>query len=135
MVGVGGASLSTLEHAEMATEVSIASAAKSAVFIGLEICDEVADAFFRFAGARLDATDDFVFFAFLEKKIVVRELCPFLFRFAFDFVPAAFEFELCHSVVLLDCCPLHEACHRAVMRPKPCKIEPLAANRYFPTSL
>ena len=49
------------------------------------------------ARALLDATDQFVLFAFDVLQIVIRELGPFLFQLALGDVPVAFDFECSHN--------------------------------------
>jgi len=53
----------------------------------------------RFAGALLDASDQFLLLAFDVLQIVVREFGPLLLQVAFNDVPVAFDFECCHGDV------------------------------------
>jgi len=52
--------------------------------------------FTGFAGAFLNAAQQFILPAFDELEIVIGECGPFLFEAAFDDVPVAFDFECCH---------------------------------------
>jgi len=62
----------------------------------LGLFDSVFDGFAGLAGAALDAADKFVHFAVGVLEIVVSEVGPLLFEFAFDDVPVAFDFEFSH---------------------------------------
>ena len=55
------------------------------------------DGFARFASAFLNATQQFIFRAFGEGEVIVGELRPLLFQFAFGDVPVAFDFKFSHS--------------------------------------
>ena len=65
--------------------------------VGLDGPDLFAQSLFRLAGALLQTTEEFLILAFREKEIVVGEVGVFLFQFAGDFVPGAFEGEFSHS--------------------------------------
>jgi hypothetical protein len=67
------------------TERALAATLGVAVFKGF------LDGFAGLAGALLDATDEFVLFAFGVLEIVVGEVRPLLDEFAFDDVPVAFD--------------------------------------------
>ena len=62
----------------------------------LGILDGVFDGFAGLAGAALDAADEFVHLAVGVLEVVVGEVGPLLFEFAFDDVPVAFDFEFIH---------------------------------------
>ncbi len=64
----------------------------------LGLFDGVFDGFAGLAGAALDAADEFVHFAVCVLEVVVGEVGPLLFEFAFDDVPVAFDFEFSHRV-------------------------------------
>ena len=62
----------------------------------LGLLDGVFDGFAGLAGAALDAADEFVHLAVGVLEVVVGEVGPLLFEFAFDDVPVAFDFEFIH---------------------------------------
>ena len=62
-----------------------------AATLGIAILQSLLYGFTGFAGAFLDSSDHFVFFALGELEVVVGELRPFLDHFSFDDVPVAFE--------------------------------------------
>jgi hypothetical protein len=64
---------------------------------GLKPFDFGADVVFRFAELLLESTEQFLFFAFCEGKVVVGELTVLLLQLAFDFVPVAFEVDSSHA--------------------------------------
>jgi hypothetical protein len=53
--------------------------------------------FAAFAGAFLDAAEEFVLFPFQILRIVIGELRPLLLEFAFDEIPIAFDFQFVHG--------------------------------------
>jgi len=63
---------------------------------GTAFRDDFFDRFARFAGALLNATQQFILLAFGELEIVIRELGPLLFQLALGDVPVAFDFEFVH---------------------------------------
>jgi hypothetical protein len=65
--------------------------------IGGVFLDRLLDGFMGFAGALLDPAVQFVALAVGVLEIVIRELGPLLFQFAFGNVPVAFDFERSHS--------------------------------------
>jgi hypothetical protein len=64
---------------------------------GGSFVDGLFDRFPGFAGALLDAAQQYILFAFDELEIVIRELGPLLLQLAFGDVPVAFDFEFSHS--------------------------------------
>jgi hypothetical protein len=59
--------------------------------------DRFFDHFTGFAGAFLNPAQQFFLFALDVLQIVIRELGPFLFQFAFGNVPVTFDFECSHN--------------------------------------
>jgi hypothetical protein len=53
-----------------------------------------------FAGALLNAAQQFLVLAFGELEIVIRELGPLLLQLAFGDVPVAFDFKFFHNTLL-----------------------------------
>ena len=49
-------------------------------------------------GAFLDAPDQFIFLAFDELQVVIRESCEFLFQLALGNVPVSFGCESAHMI-------------------------------------
>jgi hypothetical protein len=70
---------------------------------GRKFFDGIFDHFPGFAGAFLDAAQQFFLFAFGKLEIVIGELGPFLFQFALGDVPIAFDFECGHNASLIGC--------------------------------
>lgn len=66
------------------------------------IFDRFFNSFTGFTSAFLNSAQQFLLLAFDELKIVVGELSPFLFQFAFRDVPVAFDFESIHNGVGVD---------------------------------
>jgi hypothetical protein len=64
---------------------------------GQGFLESLFDRFTGFAGALLNAAQQFVVLAFGELEIIVRELGPLLFQLAFGDVPVAFAFERVHN--------------------------------------
>jgi hypothetical protein len=64
----------------------------------------VFDHFTRFAGELLNPAKQFFFLAVGVTEIVVRELRPFLFQFAFGDVPVAFDFKCSHIIFCFFVC-------------------------------
>jgi hypothetical protein len=64
---------------------------------GRGFLESLFDRFTGFAGALLNAAQQFVVLAFGKLKIIVRELGPLLFQLAFGDVPVAFAFEFVHN--------------------------------------
>jgi hypothetical protein len=62
--------------------------------------DGLLDRFTGFAGALLNAAQQFILFAFGELKVVIRELGPLLLQLAFGNVPITFDFECCHNALV-----------------------------------
>jgi len=60
--------------------------------------DRVFDHFTGFTGELLNPANQFLLPAFGVTKIIIRELRPFLFQFAFGDVPVAFDFECGHII-------------------------------------
>jgi hypothetical protein len=58
------------------------------------------DCFTRFARALLNAAQQLLLHALDIMEIVVGEVGPFLFQFAFRDVPVAFDFECVHNIAL-----------------------------------
>jgi hypothetical protein len=81
----------------------------------------------RFTGSLLDAADQFALLAFNELKIVIGELGPLLFQFAFDDIPVAFHFQRVHK---RDGCGLVLVYWRARRRGAS-RLIPLAAHMPF----
>jgi hypothetical protein len=73
---------------------------------GRGFLESLFDRFTGFAGALLNAAQQFVVLAFGELEIVIRELGPFLFQLALGDVPVAFAFESVHnnSLVFVFAC-------------------------------
>jgi hypothetical protein len=57
-----------------------------------------------FAGAFLDAANEFVFLAVGVQEIVVGKRSPFLFQFTFGDVPVAFDFKCGHDTFFICLC-------------------------------
>jgi hypothetical protein len=66
---------------------------------GRGFLDGLFDRFAGFAGALLNAAQQFIVLAFDELEIVIRELGPLLFQLALGDVPVAFDFECVHSAL------------------------------------
>jgi hypothetical protein len=64
---------------------------------GAGFLDGLFDRFTGFAGALLNAANQFFLLAFGVLEIVIRELGPFLFQLALGDVPVAFDFECGHN--------------------------------------
>jgi hypothetical protein len=62
--------------------------------------DGFLDRFTGFAGALLNAAQQFFLLAFGELEIVIRKLGPLLFELTLSDVPVAFDFEFVHSALL-----------------------------------
>jgi hypothetical protein len=60
---------------------------------GRDFLDGLFDLFTGFAGALLNAAQQFILLAFGKLEIVIRELGPLLFQLALGDVPVAFDFE------------------------------------------
>ena len=60
------------------------------------------DCFAGLTGAFLDASHEFVFFAFDELEVIIGEVRPALFYFAFGDVPISFDLKLIHFLFPLD---------------------------------
>jgi hypothetical protein len=56
------------------------------------------DRFAGFPGALLNAAQQFILLAFRKLQIVIRELGPFLFEFAFGNIPVTFYFKRVHII-------------------------------------
>jgi hypothetical protein len=67
-----------------------------AVFTLPAFLNGAAEIFARLAGAFLDATNEFIFFAFGELEVIMSELRKLLFKLAHHDVPIAFNLECCH---------------------------------------
>jgi hypothetical protein len=66
---------------------------------GRGFLDGLFDRFPGFAGALLNAAQQFSLLAFGELEIVIRKLGPLLFQLALGDVPVAFDFEFVHSAL------------------------------------
>jgi hypothetical protein len=64
---------------------------------GRGFLDGLSDCFPGFAGALLNAAQEFIVLAFSELEIVIRKLGPLLFQLALRDVPIAFDFECVHN--------------------------------------
>ena len=56
--------------------------------------------FYSFLGlssSPLNSADEFIFLAFLETKVIIREFRPFLFQFAFSDIPIALHLQHIHN--------------------------------------
>jgi len=65
---------------------------------GEQFLDRLFNRFAGFARALLNPANQFVLLTFGVLEIVIRELGPFLFQFAFGDVPVAFDFECGHII-------------------------------------
>lgn len=74
------------------------------MLVALDRSDQLAQSLFRLTGALLQTTEEFLVLAFHEKKIVVGKAGVFLFEFAGEFVPGAFEGEFGHKGLLNGSC-------------------------------
>jgi hypothetical protein len=63
------------------------------------ILDGLLDRFAGFAGALLNASQQFIVLAFDALEIVIRKLSPLLFQLAFGDIPVALDFECVHSAL------------------------------------
>src|ERR1035441_7390281 len=68
---------------------------------GAGFLDGFLDRFTGFAGALLNAAQQFFLLAFGELEIVIRELGPLLLQLTLGDVPVAFDFKCAHSSFLL----------------------------------
>ena len=50
------------------------------------------------AGALLDATDEFIFFALRKLEVIIGKLGKFLFQFAFGNIPVSFGGKSAHVI-------------------------------------
>jgi hypothetical protein len=66
---------------------------------GRGFLDGLFDRFTGFAGALLNAAQQFIMLAFGALEIVIRELGPFLFQLALGDVPVAFDFKFVHIIL------------------------------------
>ena len=66
---------------------------------GRGFLDGLFDRFAGFAGALLNAAQQFILLAFGELKIVIRELGSLLFQLALGDVPVALDFECVHGAL------------------------------------
>jgi hypothetical protein len=64
---------------------------------GRGFLDGLFDRFTGFAGALLNAAQQFIVLAFGALEIVIRKLGPLLFQLAFGDVPVAFDFECSYN--------------------------------------
>jgi hypothetical protein len=71
---------------------------------GAGFLDHFFDRFTGFAGALLNAAQQFFLLACGVLKIVIRELGPLLFQLALGDVPVAFDFECGHNGLFCFCC-------------------------------
>jgi hypothetical protein len=64
---------------------------------GAAFINDTLDVGLRLASALLDAADQFIFLAFHELQVIVRQLRIFLLQLAFGDVPSAFHFKSAHN--------------------------------------